>query len=111
MTYKINANIRVRQSATTTFAAWNSLRGFGRALAGAISIVALLVPISIIPGLVVLVLPAEVYLFDWVYSEVKRTKNKGPVHSKALEYNETSAEAETEKERIVTQRVYPPFAA
>jgi hypothetical protein len=73
--------------------------------------VALLMPVAILPGLVVLVLPAEIYLFDWVYSEVKGAKNKGPVHSKALEYNETSAEAEAEKERIVTQRVYPPFAA
>ena len=109
MTYKINANIRVRQSATTTFAAWNTFRGFGRALAGVISMVALLMPIAILPSLVVLVLPAEIYLFDWVYSQVKGAKNKGPIHSKTLEYNETSAEAE--KERIVTQRVYPPFAA
>jgi len=111
MTYKINANIRVRRNTAATYAAWTSLRGFGRALAGAISMVALLMPIAMLPGLVVLVLPAEIYLFDWVYSEVRRTKNKGPIYSQALDHNEVSAEAEAEKERIMTQRVYPPFAA
>jgi hypothetical protein len=73
--------------------------------------VALLMPIAILPGLVVLVLPAEIYLFDWIYSEVKGAKNKGPIHSKALDYNETSASAEAERERTMTQRIYPPATA
>ncbi|MFX1603841.1 MAG: hypothetical protein ACFFCK_10175, partial [Promethearchaeota archaeon] len=61
--------------------------------------------------LVVLVLPAEIYLFDWVYSEVKGARNKGPIHSKALDHNDISVESEAEKKRIMAQAAYPRFVA
>ncbi len=109
--FNLNARIRVRQSATATFAAWDSVRGAGRAIAGVLSMFALLMPLAVIPGLIVLVLPAEIYLFDWVYSEYKGSKNKETTHTKTIDNTGASSHIEAEKERVMTRRIYPPFAA
>ncbi len=109
--FNLNASIRVKQSATATFAAWDSVRGAGRAIAGVLSMFALLMPLAVIPGLILLVLPAEIYLFDWVYSEFKGSKNKEITRSKFIDNTGASSHIEAEKERVVTRRIYPPFAA
>ena len=53
-----------------------SRRLYGKTFGGFIAIVALLiVPFVTLPGMVVLVLFAEIYLIDWTYSKVKSLRN------------------------------------
>ena len=46
-----------------------SLARYFRIIGGVLLAATLLLPILWIPGLVILVLPSEVYLLDWVYSQ------------------------------------------
>ena len=51
-------------------------RLYGQTFSGILAIVALLiVPMVTLPGVVILVLFAEIYLIDWTYSKVKSLRN------------------------------------
>ena len=60
-----------KQKARRIYRAPMNLSLYAQPLSGIVMIVALLfVPIITLPGLVILVLVAEVYLLDWTYSKV-----------------------------------------
>lgn len=46
-----------------------------QAIAGIIAIIVLLLPIMVLPGLIVAILPAEIYLIDAVYSRISGTQD------------------------------------
>ena len=60
-----------KQKARRIYRAPMNLSLYAQSLSGIVMIVALIfVPIITLPGLVILVLVAEVYLLDWTYSKV-----------------------------------------
>ena len=79
-----------KQKARRIYRAPMNLSLYAQPIGGIVAIVALLfVPMITLPGLVILVLVAEVYLLDWTYSKVglirdarssisNRSANKGP---------------------------------
>ena len=72
------------------------LRFYAKPLAGLATIVVLLfVPMITIPGMVILVLVAEVYLLDWTYSKVGLLRDE--LSSISKESTERSPEDEIDK--------------
>ncbi|MHA2208570.1 MAG: hypothetical protein ACXABV_05320 [Candidatus Thorarchaeota archaeon] len=53
------------------------LRVYARIAAGVVGILALLTPLMLLPGLIVLVLPAEIYAVGWVYDRVLELRESG----------------------------------
>jgi hypothetical protein len=59
-------------AATTT-----DLSIYARIAAGVVASLALLSPLMLLPGFIVLVLPAEIYAVGWVYDRVKELQGHG----------------------------------
>jgi hypothetical protein len=100
---------RIKQvSYPQLFIQWSSAK-YLRVSGGLLLAVTLLVPIFWLPGLVVLVLPGEVYLLDWVHSQyakslVKKSlfdlSNETELHFSHEEQKSTARRrAETERRR------------
>ncbi|MHA2386475.1 MAG: hypothetical protein ACXAEE_09735, partial [Candidatus Thorarchaeota archaeon] len=64
-----------KQKAKRIYRALGNKLLYAQSLSGFVVIVALLfVPLITLPGMIILVLVAEVYLLDWTYSKVSRIR-------------------------------------
>jgi hypothetical protein len=70
------ANIEVRPDPALV-AKTTDLSAYARIVAGVVGSLALLSPLMLIPGLIVLVLPAEIYAVGWVYDRVMELRTSG----------------------------------
>lgn len=66
--------------------------------------VTLLLPLLWIPGLVILILPSEVYLLDWSYSQYKEFLVKKSLFDKSSESEYDFEEAERKRDVISRSR-------
>ncbi|MFW9964329.1 MAG: hypothetical protein ACFFCX_12235 [Candidatus Sifarchaeia archaeon] len=66
--------------------------------------VTLLLPLLWIPGLVILILPSEVYLLDWWYSQYKEVLAKKSLFDKSSESEYDFEEAERKRDVISRSR-------
>jgi hypothetical protein len=53
------------------------LSAYARIFAGVVGVLALLTPLMLLPGLIVLVVPAEIYTVGWVYDSVLELRESG----------------------------------
>ena len=82
-----------KQKARRIYRAPMNLSLYAQSLSGIVMIVALLfVPMITLPGLIILVVVAEVYLLDWTYSKV------GALYEAKLSFSYKSAERSPEDE-------------
>lgn len=65
------ARIKASVPRAETAGSWRHFQ----AIAGIIAIIVLLLPIMVLPGLIIGVLPAEIYLIDAVYSRISGTQD------------------------------------
>ena len=72
---------------------------YTRSLFGALFMVMLLYPIALLPGLLIIVLPAEVYLSGKLYDELENYRGKKSDKLAHLDYWEQSTER-TERARM-----------
>jgi hypothetical protein len=88
-----------RQQAKRIYRAPTNRVQYAQPLGGLVAIVTLLVvPIFTIPGMIIPVLLAEVYLFDWTYSKLKETRA-----AKTYVSNESGKSPEDEIDGKVTR--------
>ncbi|MHA1949577.1 MAG: hypothetical protein ACXAAO_03425 [Candidatus Thorarchaeota archaeon] len=74
---------------------------------GVMLALALLIPVTFLPGLAILVLPSEVYLIDWIYSQLKPTDK---IKLCDLSNEEKGDFSRAEKERNATEDIVLRFA-
>ena len=67
---------RIKQVSHPEISLSSSLTKYFRIVGGVLLAATLLVPVIWIPGLVVLVLPSEVYLLEWVHSQYTKSHVK-----------------------------------
>ena len=72
----LGMSARIKQVSSTQLFSRSSLTNFLGLVGGLLLAATLLIPIFWIPGLVILVLPIEVYLLDWVHSEYTKSHVK-----------------------------------
>jgi len=81
-----------------------ALTKYLRVLGGALLAVTLLVPVIWIPGLVMLVLPSEVYLIDWIHSQYAKSLTKHSIFDQSGESDFDLAEAERRRTTFLQDR-------
>ena len=64
---------RIKQVSHPELVLSSSLTKYFRVVGGALLAATLLLPLFWIPGLVILVVPGEVYLLDWVHSQYTKS--------------------------------------
>ncbi|MHA2024324.1 MAG: hypothetical protein ACW98U_00365 [Candidatus Thorarchaeota archaeon] len=62
---------RIKKTSITNIGLHGSTGNYINALGGTILAISLLIPTTWLPGLLLLALPAEAYLIDWIYSQFK----------------------------------------
>ncbi|MHA2142449.1 MAG: hypothetical protein ACXADC_13255 [Candidatus Thorarchaeota archaeon] len=107
------ANIEVHPdsalAATTT-----DLSIYARIAAGVVASLALLSPLMLLPGFIVLVLPAEIYVVGWVYDRIRElggteTKTSGDSSSSGTVSLETAKEKATLSSLRYTNSLFDPM--
>ena len=81
------------------------LSAYARIVAGVVGVLALLSPLTLLPGLIVLVLPAEIYAVGWVYDrimELRGSETKTAADSSSM--GTVSLDAAKEKTTMSTLR-------
>ena len=115
----IGMSARIKQVSYPHLVPDLSLTRISRIIGGLLLASTLLIPVLWIPGLVILILPIEVYLLDWVHSQfskshVKRSlfgKSSGSeVYSDAGRRRVALSLSESEKKRLALRVLrQPPF--
>ena len=73
---------------------------YGMAFGGLMAIVSLLiVPLVTLPGMVILVLFAEIYLVDWTYGKVKQLRDAGTTPARIRGRQDTVSQTERKNRR------------
>jgi hypothetical protein len=80
-----------------------------RIAGGLLLAITLLIPIFWIPGLVILVLPSEVYLLDWMHTEYTKSLVKRSLFDSSSESDYDFDEAEEKRASLLRDR-QSPFA-
>jgi hypothetical protein len=72
----VPANIEIRPDPALV-AKTTDLSAYARVIAGIVGSLALLSPLILLPGFIVLVLPAEIYAVGWIYDRVIEFRTSG----------------------------------
>lgn len=88
---------RIKQAPYSELLLSSSLTKFLRIAGGVLLATTLLIPVFWIPGLVVLVLPSEVYLLDWVHSQYTKSLAKKSLFDVSSESDIDFEEAERKR--------------
>lgn len=95
---------RIKQVAHPHILATLVLSKYLRVLGGVLLAATLLLPIFWIPGLVILVLPSEVYLLDWVHSQYSRSLNNKALFDESSESEQDFEEVERKRNALPRSR-------
>ena len=95
---------RIKQAPYPEQALSSSLTKFLRIAGGLFLAITLLIPIYWTPGLVILVLPTEVYLFDWVHTQYTKSLVKQSLFDISSESDIDFEEAERKRVSISRDR-------
>ncbi|MHA1964576.1 MAG: hypothetical protein ACXACG_03170 [Candidatus Thorarchaeota archaeon] len=105
---------RIKQVSYPQLSLRLSLTKYLRLAGGVLLVATLLIPVYWIPGLVILVLPAEVYLLDWVHSQYTKSHTKKSLFdlSSGSKGRKRAAQrvSEAEQRRVALRKLrQPPF--
>lgn len=100
---------RIKQAPYPELLFSSSLTKFLRIAGGVLLATTLLIPVFWIPGLVVLVLPSEVYLLDWVHTQYTKFLAKKPLFDISNKSDIDFEEAERKRAALSRDR-QSPFA-
>ncbi|MFW9960295.1 MAG: hypothetical protein ACFFDV_04720 [Candidatus Thorarchaeota archaeon] len=81
-----------------------ALAKYLRILGGALLAITLLVPVIWTPGLVILVLPSEVYLLDWIHTQYAESHIKQSIFDQSSESDFDFVEAEQKRTTLLQDR-------
>ncbi len=95
---------RIKQVAYPHILAILFLSKYLRALGGVLLAATLLLPLFWIPGLVILVLPSEVYLLDWVHSQYTKSLGNKALFDESSEPENDFEEAERKRNALPRSR-------
>lgn len=95
---------RIKEAPITQGVLSVSLLKSARIAGGIFLAITLLLPLFFIPGLVIFVLPSEVYLLDWVHSQRTKSLVKTSLFDKSRESEYDFEEAEKENSTISRSR-------
>ncbi len=103
----IELSARIKQVSYPQLFLKLSLTKYLRVLGGVLLAVTLLVPVIWIPGLVILVLPSEVYLIDWIHLQYAKSLTRQSLFDQSSESNSNLAEAERKRTTLLQDRQSP----
>jgi hypothetical protein len=80
------------------------LTGYLRVLGGILLAIALIIPVLRIPSLIILVLPSEVYLLDWIHTEHTKSHHEKLLFDESGEAIFNFEEAERKRDALSKSR-------
>ncbi len=95
---------RIKQVSQPQLFLISSLTKYLRIVGGVLLAITLLVPVFWIPGLVILVLPGEMYLLDWVHSQYSKSHVKTSLFERSSKTEVDLREAERKRAALLRYR-------
>ena len=95
---------RIKQATLSDLVPSSTLTRYFRIVGGLLLAATLLLPVFRIPGLVILVLPAEVYLLAWVHSQQTKSHVKVSLFDRSSRTESDLREAERKRASLLRYR-------